>query len=135
MPRTRVPTEILTATGAFDRHPERKRARESEPQPESAIGEPPTSLTASQRACYMEIVNRSHPGVLSDADGFVVELAAVLLERFRRDPETISAAKLARLQQLLSLMGLSPADRSRVSIGTWKEQRAPSSSIAAKYFS
>lgn len=95
-------------------HPERARQRSAEPQPAGPIGGPPSTLNDAQKACYRELVTAAHAGTLSPADTFVVEMAAVLLEQFRRDPAGVSAAKLTRLQSLLASLGMSPADRSKV---------------------
>ena len=112
--RKPTPTPILALRGAFETHPERLRARANEPKPNGAIGAAPRWMSAAQRACYKELCAKAHRGVLCRADEFVVSMAAILLEQMRRDPE-MSAARLTRLQSLLSSLGMSPADRSRIS--------------------
>lgn len=111
--RKPTPTAILQLRGSFDAHPERLRDRAGEPKSSRAVGPAPRWLNSAQRACYRELVAKAHPGTLGQADQFVVEMAAVLLEQMRRDPG-IPAARLARLQSLLASMGMSPSDRSRI---------------------
>jgi len=113
MGRPRTPTAImmLRDTGA---HPERMRLRANEPQPAHSIGPAPGWLNDDQRNAYREIVSSAYPGVLSAADGPIVELAAVLLAQLRGDATTMSAAKMARLHAVLAALGHTPADRSRI---------------------
>jgi len=68
-----------------------------------------------QRKAWADITDRCHFGVLCRADSLAVEVAAVLMAEFRSNPVDIPAAKLARLDSLLSRFGMTPADRSKVS--------------------
>ncbi len=71
-------------------------------------------MSTEQRSCFVELVQAAHPGTLSIADGFIVELGAVLLAQLRGDPD-LSAAKMSRLHAVLGSLGLTPADRSKIS--------------------
>lgn len=116
MGRRRLPSEVLKAAGAFAHDPQRAAARANEPKPRGPVGDAPATMTAAQRACWDEIVDRAHVGVVSQADAIIVEMAAILLEGLRRDPAGTSAAKMARLESLLSRLGMSPSDRSKVGV-------------------
>ena len=79
------------------------------------IGDPPECLEAFEQDTWKEIVGLSLPGVLTRHDRVTVEIVARLLAEFRVNPQRFTAAKLARLEALLGRLGMSPADRSRVS--------------------
>lgn len=119
-----TPTAILHLRGAFDAHPERLRDRANEPRPTKPIGPAPSWMNPEQRSAFREIARRAYPGVLASGDVFALELAAVLLAQMRRDPASMSAAKMGRLQALLGSMGLTPADRSRVSAAPLQPRKA-----------
>jgi hypothetical protein len=53
-------------------------------------------------------------GVLADRDRIHMEIVASLLVQFRPDPVNFHPAKLGRLSAMLSQLGMSPADVSRV---------------------
>ena len=129
--RHRTPTVTLMTRDTFGKNPARARQRAGEPQPSQAIGPAPATLSVEHRACFDEIVQRSHIGVLSSADSIAVEMAAALLAAFRRDPENLSAAKFARLEALLGRFGMTPADRSKVTVAPLSDTSNP----AARFFS
>ena len=62
-----------------------------------------------------EIVGYAHPGVLCKADSLIVELAANILALLRED-WTGNRALLIRFESVLGKLGMSPADRSKVSV-------------------
>jgi hypothetical protein len=114
MTRPRTPTSILEARGAFDKNPNRRR--ESEPKAEGEIGNPPVRFSVAEIAAWDEIVSCCASGVLCKSDRIAVEIAAVLLAAFRSDPMGLPAAKVARLDSLLSRFGMTPSDRSKVTV-------------------
>lgn len=113
--RKRTPTNILQLRGSFRKNPARGRARRDEPVPRYGIGPAPAALTEAQRAAWDEIVDICAPGVLTCSDRLVMEMAAVLLTRFRTDTE-FPITGIGRLQSILSSIGLTPADRSRITV-------------------
>lgn len=116
MARPRKPSNILELNGAFKRNPSRGRARENEPVPIGEIGDPPDHMPSNVAECWREIVGFAHPGVLCKADRLIVEHAARILSSLRADQWRGNPALLNRFEVVLGKLGMSPADRSRVSI-------------------
>jgi hypothetical protein len=114
MARPRTPTNILEMRGAFKKDPQ--RARDDEPEAAGAVGDPPERFNDGQRAAWNDIVKTCHKGVLCAADGLAVEIAAILLDQFRTNPIDIPAARIARLDSLLARFGMTPSDRSKVTV-------------------
>src|ERR1051326_6809352 len=116
MPGTKKPVSQLVP-GAFRRN--RARAR-VEPTPTGPLGGPPRHLSPAQRAAWREIVAIAPRGVLFKSDKFIVEVAALLLGRLREDgiggERGMSNAEVGLLSTVLGKCGLSPADRSKVSV-------------------
>lgn len=115
MARPRKPTNVLELTGAFKANPSRGRERENEPSPEEPISDAPAHFDAGQAEAYRELVRKAHRGVLCDADSVVVEAGAVLLARMRKAPDEFTAGEFGRLEAILGKLGMTPADRSKVS--------------------
>ena len=115
MPRPRKPTVVLVKNGAFKHDPKRATARTNEPEADGDIGEPPAHLTPAERLCWMEIVGLCYEGTLGSGDRLVIEHGARTLNALR-SLETYDDTKLmVRLEMILGKLGLTPADRSRVS--------------------
>ena len=72
-----------------------------------AIPAAPACLDEPARAVWMElapsIAENWRPGYAA-----ALELASVLLSRFRRDPDTFTPAKIAQLRAALGDLGLTP---------------------------
>ena len=115
MARPRKPTSVLQLRGSFKHNPDRGRARENEPQPTAEISAAPAHFDETQAACYDELVRRAHAGVLCDSDGVAVEVGAVLLARLRTKTDEFTVGEFGRLQAVLGALGMTPADRSKVS--------------------
>jgi len=115
MARPRTPTNILRLRGsAPKKNPGRLRERENEPVEERPLGPPPKALTPKQRQAWKELADNSVPGVLGKADRHAVEIAACLLAEVRGGEPT--ATIYAQLLRSLSMLGMSPADRSKVQL-------------------
>jgi hypothetical protein len=110
MGRTRTPTVVLERAGSFRRHPERRRV---DPPSGGTLGLPPAAMTDDEKACWAELAAIAPVGVLSKGDRFIVEVIVKLMVEHRT--EGLSGAKLTALTSGLAKLGLSPADRSRVS--------------------
>lgn len=115
MPRPRKPTAVLQLTGAFRKDPQRAAARADEPMPEGDAGPAPAYFDEHQRAAYAELIRMAHTGVLCSSDSVAVEIGAVLLARLRTNPNGFKPGEFSRLQAILAALGMTPADRSRVS--------------------
>ena len=114
------PTRILELSGAFKKNPQRKRERANEPIPDKPIGDPPTRLTKSQKTVWRELVKQTVPGVLMLPDRALLSVVCILLDQFWRansgECEKLLAGELTQMMRGLSALGLSPVDRTRISV-------------------
>lgn len=111
MPRQRKPSHVLELNGAWAHNPNRRRI---DPQPHGPIGKAPKQGPITFKKAWDLIVAQCPDGVLADRDRVWVEMAASLFVQFRNDPAGMHPAKLSRLTAMLSSLGMSPADASRV---------------------
>jgi hypothetical protein len=81
MPRPRTPTAILELRGAFQRNPNRLKARKSEPLVTTPLPDPPECLSTAAAEAWSEMQSRGY--WLTSADRFLVQIAATLIARFR----------------------------------------------------
>lgn len=141
MARPRKPTALLEITGAFKRNPNRKRP--DEPRESRPLGDPPGRLPANAVPFWLELADMVSGGVLTFRDRWAVELATRLMEKATREAsiemalelaregelsaeeikaliqkESISSAELSALRSLLAALGMTPADRSKLSVPT-----------------
>ncbi len=124
MPSIRVPTNILEMRGSFAHDPKRRREREGEPTPKGKIGTAPKYFSRLQKTTWRELLKIIPDNVLGDSDRWAVELAVVLMVEFRADAAKFTAAKYGRLANALSVLGMTPADRSKVRILESKAKKA-----------
>jgi hypothetical protein len=111
MPRPRKPTSLHLVTGTFNstRHADRH-----EPQVTAPLGDAPSDWPPQAKAIWQEVVNAIPDGVAGRPDRIIVELTARLLIETRSKGK-FTAAVAAQLRCCLASLGLTPADRSRVS--------------------
>jgi len=131
MARPRKPSNVLELNGAFKRNPDRGRARADEPAPTDAIGDPPDWLSPEVNACWREIVALAHPGTLSQADRLIIEHGAQLLATLRGEQWQVHPTLMVRWESFLGKLGLTPADRSKVSVAKPKPDADPLDEFAA----
>ena len=112
MGRIPVPTEILETRGSFLKHPERRRP--NEPQEPRPLGNAPRCLTAEQKKLWAEVAHALPPGVGKFADRYALEILVRLLAKERAD--SINNNERGQLIKLLGSFGMTPADRSKISI-------------------
>lgn len=112
MPRPRTPTNVLDLRGSFNKHPERKR--KGEPVPEGNLGECPSRLEGLEREAWSELVEQVPAGVLTSADRWSAELTCKLMAKIWKGENT--GADMGHLIKLLSQLGMTPADRSKISL-------------------
>ena len=130
MGRNRTPTAVLELTGAFKKHPDRKRARSSEPVGSGPVGDPPKRFDAELRAIWFEITDMIPAGVLAKSDRLALEIACRLVRKVFKD--TINGAELSTLNSLLARLGMTPADRSKVSVPKQPEEQDEIAALAAE---
>ena len=123
--RPRKPSNVLDLKGAFKKDPSRGRARADEPIAMGEIGEAPAHLTEPVAACWREIVGLAHKGVLCEVDRLIVEHAAHLLAQLRADSWLVHPSVLIRFEAALGKLGMTPSDRSKVSVIKKDEQKNP----------
>lgn len=128
MPANRKPTAVLEASGAFRNHP--SRARGNEPNTGRGVGPAPEYLGGAERAIWDEIVGNCAPGVFQSSDRLMLKALAVLEAEFRADPAGFGGRKYERLVALLVKCGMTPADRSRVSVPNGETEK-PKSGLAS----
>ena len=114
MAAPRVPTNVLDARGTFKKHRDRERARAGEPTALRALGPAPGHLSEAEKAGWVELVGSAPAGVLWAPDRVILEVLAELVAEKRELGRGFQPAKLAHLRACLGLLGLTPADRSRV---------------------
>ena len=118
MARPRTATNILQLRGAGKKHPERMREREGEMEAIGSIGEPPDWLTEPEKVAWADIVGMVPDGCLGKSDAAHVAMVSKLYAFAQVTPVAdIPMTLMGRLMAGLGLMGMTPADRSKVKIG------------------
>lgn len=117
MPRPRKPTADLAARGAFKKDPQRARAREGEPEGNGHLPPPPDYFNDDQRAAWFELASRAPVGVITGSDAHCLELMACILVNIRTLKGDAPAAMFAQFRSYSAGFGMTPADRSRISLG------------------
>lgn len=113
MPKPRTPSTVLEARGAFAHNPDRAREDFQSGDFDPA---PPKYFDAKQKAVWHEIVGLLPPKVLQATDRMAVELTSRLVANFRAmDDAAVTMAQVAQIRTALATLGMTPADRSRVS--------------------
>ena len=119
MPAHRKPTALLKLAGSDRKDPQRYRGRKHEPKPDGPLGACPRKFGQAQKEvaqAWNAIAENCPAGVLTAMDRVAVQLAAALLAEFWRDPFAFQAAKHTRQHSLLGAFGMTPSDRTRVSV-------------------
>jgi hypothetical protein len=129
MPAQRKPTAILEASGAFEANP--KRARPDEPNSGRGVGPAPGHLAEDERAVWDEIVADCAAGVFQSGDRVMLEVLSCLLAEYRRDRAGFGGRKYQQLTGLLARCGMTPADRSRVTVPRGTNGEKPKVGLAS----
>lgn len=123
MSRSRTPTAILDARGAFDKNPNRRR--DGEPECRDPLGSVPEHFDELQRAAWNQLASECALGVLTRADTVAMEQAAILLAQMRADPNGLSVDRHRLLAHFLGRFGMTPSDRAKLSIPKAKDDANP----------
>ena len=105
----RLPVAKAKATGAAIKNPQRHRGRAEPVVP--VIGSAPGHLSKSAKKCWALFVNEL-PWLVA-SDGALLEIAARVRAALM-DGEEVGVTKLSMYQAVLSKLGASPVDRSKV---------------------
>ena len=119
MPAHRKSLQGLALSGQLRKNPGRYRDRQESPIPSGPLGDPPRGLTAREVTAWRELSSLAPPGVLTNADRWLVEVCSRLMAKMRKSG--LGSGELAQLLQALYRLGLSPTDRPRVSVAPHKE--------------
>jgi phage terminase small subunit len=114
MPTPRKPPEIHVISGAYQNHPNRK-PKGVIPKSDLPPGAPPPHFDADQRKVWRELLDMLPASVATKTDRWVMEMACVLMAKFRQ-PKGLNAAELGKLLNCISLMGATPVDRARLAV-------------------
>lgn len=113
MPKPRTPSAMLEARGAFAHNPDRAREDFDSGDFDKTA---PAYFHEGQVAVWDEIVRLLPASVLQATDRLAVELTSRLIARFRSiDDADVNMAQVAQIRTALATLGMTPADRSRVS--------------------
>ena len=118
----RKPTALKKLQGTDKQHPE--RLNENEPIPVRGIGPHHSTLTEYEASIWDEVVGISYSGVLGEADRIALEMMCRLIAEMRLNFEEMTAAKITQLSQLLGRFGMTPSDRTKISIPKEKNKNA-----------
>lgn len=127
MARPRTPTQMKETSGAFKHDPQRRP--QNEPTPKAGIGPAPESLSEYERECWDELNQIIFPGLLGDSDRWAVERCVKLMAKSRLEPDNFTGQNENSLIKFLAAFGMTPADRSRVSVMDTKKTENPFSRV------
>ena len=127
MARPRTPTAQLDAKGSFIKHPERQREGSESLESLPLLEAPRKGLHRDLKFVWMEIKSYLAPGVLKISDGPAFESLVRLIQKDRSG--YASTSERGQMITLLSRFGMTPSDRSKVTID------APKESPLAKFLS
>lgn len=123
MAAPRKPSRILSLEGRFRHNPARGRARANEPIKNARLGDPPIRLSEGRQAVWREILGLLVPGVALQSDAIAFEEMVCLVARTRE--QWLEPKDRAQLIRLFTLFGMTPADRSRVSVDRGAKDQNP----------
>ena len=123
--RPRTPTKVHVLRGTEQKHPERMRERAREPKCNEPLGDPPRELVGETRRAWEYLADSCPPGMLVKVDRALVQSAAVILARLWADPMGIDVKEINTLANLLSKLGMTPVDRSKVKVDLPPEETNP----------
>ena len=127
---------MLELNGAFKKNPDRREARAREPRPNSPLGDPPAEFNDREKAMWFELADIAPAKVLTGADRWVVEVTCKVMAKVREDGiggrHGVTVGELSQLMVGLRTMGLTPADRSKISVPQDDSSDNPFEKIASE---
>jgi len=114
MPAPRKPTQILSLTGRLAHDKKRYRNRKDEPTENGPLGDPAPHLPPTERELWKEIAGLLVPGVALASDRLAFEGLVRMAAKLRDN--TIGVGERTQLFKMFERFGMTPADRSRVSV-------------------
>ena len=122
MPQPRKPKALRELQGTIKDHPGRQN--QNQPEPTRGIGPANSNLNEYEREIWDEVVGISYRGVLGEADRIALEMMCRLIAEMRLNFEEMTAAKITQLSTLLGRFGMTPSDRTKISIPQEKNKNA-----------
>lgn len=115
----RAPTALKQMRGTDKKNP--ARMNDNEPVATKGIGPSirngsGSNLSSAEQAIWDEIVSISYAGVLGEADRIALEMMCRLVHEMRTDFSEMTAAKITQLSQLLGRFGMTPSDRTKITV-------------------
>ncbi len=115
MPRRRSSNNVLTFRGTAKKDPKRYADRKNAPVPTDPLGDPPAYFNDGEREAWATIARTAPDRVLFRRDEIIVAMAARLWASIIARPQhKVRAAEVARMESMLSRLGMTPSDASRV---------------------
>ena len=111
MGRPRTPTNVLDARGAFETHPDRRKAREGEAVGDGEIGNAPRTLSKAGKKAWRYLVGQCPKGVLTSADRAAMELVAGAYAQLWDEDKPITIPHRNTVLAMMGKFGLTPTDR------------------------
>jgi hypothetical protein len=121
MARPAQPREVIALKGQDKKRP--GRYRNKVPKSDLPCGEPPPDMGIEAQDCWYEISAKAIKGVLTYADTVMLKIASNLLAEYNRDPDEFPIGKYTHLIGVLARFGMSPSDRTKLSIDKPKDNR------------
>lgn len=118
--RKRTPTVMRMTMG----NPGKRSLPTNEPIGIGELPGPPAHWKPDQKKVWHEIVSRLPLGVATGSDAGLVELTASLLIQARAANFEIPSSLAAQLRYCYAALGLTPADRSKLSVPPDKDDPA-----------
>jgi len=121
MARARKPDNVHLLQGTHQ--PCRHGNPDEKPKVEIKIPSPPESLSGVAHAEWLRICDvLKNSGILSDADIGVMAIYCELYAQFQTDPVEFPAAKYTQLRLCMVELGMTPAARSKITVGGGKKE-------------
>ena len=88
--------------------------------PIGQLGMPPKDFEPAEKKAWNQLSEMVAPGVLTNSDGFVIEIVARMMAKLRDG--TITGWEMNSLMKGMSQCGLTPADRSKITVVEKKKE-------------
>jgi len=122
MAAPRKSSKVLELTGAYAKNPQRRN--DAEPEGNGSFPkDAPELLNDIEKQYWHELVAMVPAGVLTGSDVLAIELLTKLVFEFRTSYTEMPSARLSRMSAEMGRLGLTPADRTKLSIEKPKENK------------
>lgn len=120
MARHSQPRELAELKGLTRHNPQ--RYRNEPPKHTMPIGQPPEHMSEEAKVVWFELETYVAPGVLTASERLLLEVLSNLVSEYRKDPIQFAVGKYTHLTSYMARLGMSPADRQKLNIGTGKDE-------------